>query len=225
MAEKLKHDYDLIALKVQLLDSPADDNIRFTLQYRVDGELTDVQTWITSAAWIGLPSRIDNRDMLNRGPTFRLPPEMLAELGRWFAEFNGARPLWVHLVKPSGMLRLVAWERLLVDVHAPILMLPDFMFPPPLESKDTLDIAICGSAPLGHEEHWVARALVQSVAGIVRAAPRRLRVNVFTDRDIAARLPGEPGWPATTPDAEIIVHDTAAAEKVRLRRPIVTTAR
>jgi hypothetical protein len=221
MAEKLKRDFDLIALKVQSLDGGGEDNVRFTLQYKVKGTLTDASTWTTSAAFIGLSSRINNRDVLYRGPTFQLPRDMLSDLERWFArETDGTRPLWVHLVKPYGTLRLVPWERLLLDaVHAPILMLPDFIFPPPLEAKDFLDVAICGSAPLGHEEHWVVRALAQSVAGIVRAAPRRLRINVFTDRDIAARLPGEPTWPTGSPDAEIVVHDSAAAEKYAYEDP------
>ena len=204
----------------------AKTNIRFTLQYKVAGELTDARTWTTSAASIGLPSRLGNRDALHRGPAFQLPPEMLSDLERWFTqETDGRRPLWVHLVRPYRALRLVPWERLLLDaVQVPILMLPDFIFPPPLEAKDLLDVAICGSAPLGHEEHSVVGALARSVAGIVRAAPRRLRIHVFTDRDIAARLPGEPAWPTGTPEAEILVHDSAGAEKYVVRRPIVTPA-
>ena len=221
MAEKLKRDFDLIALKVQSLDDGGEQDIRFTLQYKVAGTLTDAKTWTTSAAFIGLPSRLKNRDALQRGPAFQLPADMLSDLGRWFAEeTDGTRPLWVHLVRPYSSLRLVPWERMLVEaVRAPILMLPDFIFPQPLEAKDLLEVAICGSAPLGHEEHSVVRGLAQSVAGIVRAAPRRLRINVFTDRDIAARLPGEPAWPAGTANAEIVVHDTAGAEKYAYEDP------
>jgi hypothetical protein len=221
MAELLKRDFDLIALKVQSLDNQADHNVRFTLQYKVAGTLTDARVWTTSAERIGLPSRINNRDVLHRGPQFQLPREMLSDLGQWFeSETDGTRPLWVHLVKPYGGLRLVPWERLLLEaLRAPVLMLPDFIFPAPLEAKDVLDVAICGSAPLGHEEHWVVRALAQSVAGIVRAAPRRLRIHVFTDRDIAARLPGEPSWPQGDPQAEIVVHDSAGAEKYAYEDP------
>ena len=181
----------------------------------MEGRLTDVQTWNTSPASLGLTPPFNNRDLLYRGPAFRLPPEIGSTLGHWFAlETDGTRPLWVHLVKPYGALRLVPWEQLLVEaVHAPILMLPDFIFPPPLEAKDSLDVAVCGSAPLGHEEHSIVRALAQSVGAIARAAPRRLRINVFTDRDIAGRLPGEPAWPTATSEVEIIVHDAAGAEK------------
>jgi hypothetical protein len=221
MAEKLKRDYDLIALKVQLIDSLDDDNVHFTLQYKVDGSLTDAQSWTTSTRFIGLSSRLNNRESLHRGPTFQLPPQLLGDLANWFAEeTDGTRPLWVHLVKPYGALRLVPWERILMDaVKAPILMLPDFIFPPPLESKDILEIAICGSAPLGHEEHWVVRALSQSIEAIVEAAPRRLRINVFTDRDIAARLPAEPGWPAPKPTAQVVLHDNSGAEKYAYEDP------
>jgi hypothetical protein len=125
----------------------------------------------------------------------------------------------VHLVKPYGILRLVAWERLLGDaLHVPVLMLPDFIFPPPLEAKDALEVAVCASAPLGHEDWSVYRALRRAAEQIVAATPRRLRLHIFTDRVIAARLKGE-GLPAAPPGGDVILHDDVDAEKYASEDP------
>jgi hypothetical protein len=215
MAELLKRQYDLIVLKTELLDGAGDENVRFTLQYKEAGELVDVATWTCSTTFIGVGARLDSRQLLGRGPTLQLPAAMLSALTAFFQqETDGDRPLWVHLVKPYGLLRLVAWERLLGDaVHVPVLMLPDFIFPPPLEARDALDAAICASAPLGYEDWSVYLALRRTIDQIVSATPRPLRLHIFTDRALASRLRNENALPAPQPGREITLHDDALAEK------------
>jgi hypothetical protein len=191
MAEKLKRDFDIVVLKTELVDAARDGNdVRFTLQYKVDGELTNAASWASSTSAIGLVNRRDNSVWRGSGPPLQLPEPMLDELRAWFEqETEGNRPLWVHLVRPYAALRFVPWERLLGErIGVPILMLPDFIFPPPRETKAALEVVLCGSAPLGVEHHWVREAVGLSVERILEAAVRRTRIHVFTDKDIAADL-------------------------------------
>jgi hypothetical protein len=127
-------------------------------------------------------------------------------------ETDGDRPLWVHLCKPYGELRFVPWERLLgAALGVPILMLPDFIFPRPRESSSALEVALCASAPLGREDHWIREALRVSARRIVSASTRALRLHVFTDADIEHQARAEL-MPLSHPNAEIIVHECKTAE-------------
>ena len=161
MAEMLKERYDLLVLKVELRDraGPTSQGIdgidaRFTLQGKVDGRLTTLADLSQPDAVTGM---IDVASARNANPDVGLSTDFLSMLGQAVAHFgDGQRPLWVHLVKPYGALRLVPWERLLVAVvNVPVLMLPDFIFPRPREATATLEVALSGSAPLGHESHSV----------------------------------------------------------------------
>jgi hypothetical protein len=81
----------------------------------------------------------------------------------------------------------VPWEQLLVPLlGTPVLMLPDFIFPPPREALSVLDAAVCASAPLGVEDHDVRQALTQTVRAIVQGSPRRTRVHLFCDAAMRA---------------------------------------
>ena len=95
----------------------------------------------------------------------------------------------------------------------PILMLPDFIFPPPREAMNVLDVALCGSAPLGYEGHSVYQAMGQAAERILAGAGagRRVRLHVFAGRDIGESLSAT--WKADGRlGTQIVVHDTAQAE-------------
>lgn len=187
----LKESYDLLVLKVELLEraGPASGGIdaRFTLQGKVDGRLATLADLSQPGAVTGLTDLAASR---NPNPAVRLSADFLSLLGQALAHFGDAqRPLWVHLVKPYGALRLVPWERLLVAVvNVPVLMLPDFIFPRPREATATLEVALCGSAPLGHESHSVRHALVMAVHAVLRGSQRRTRVQLFTDANLAGEM-------------------------------------
>jgi len=140
-------------------------------------------------------------------------PRGLVESVRAFfqKEARPDRPLWVHLVAPYGALRFVAWERVLgTAIGVSVLMLPDFLFPPPLDTEAELEVLVCGSAPLGHE-HWsVLEALRVTIRRISNSADRRIHINVFADKQIADTLLQE--WTGLPRFAEeVTVHDPADA--------------
>src|SRR5690606_24254675 len=118
------------------------------------------------------------------------PPALVQGLRDGLPEGNdGSRPLWVHLVKPYGGLRYLPWERLLgAATGGPVLMLPDFIFPPPQESASLLDIAICASAPLDCEDLWIRDGLLEAVAAIRAALGDDARLHLFADRAMRADL-------------------------------------
>ena len=205
MAEALKRDYDIIVLKVQAgvglgaSEGLRESLVRFTLEYHEEEEarLVEERRWEFLFSQI-VPPTLDRSMTRGSGPPIQLPAMMLDELRDWFRDnTKRKRPLWVHLVKPYGLLRIVPWERLLGKaLDIPILMLPDFIFPPPREAMKVLDVVLCGSAPLGYEGLSVLQAMRQAADRILasRAASRRVRLHVFADRDIAEPLSRE--WQA-----------------------------
>lgn len=215
MAEALKQQYDIIVLKTELLDRPLDGaNVRFTLQYKLEGKLENVATWMTHTEALGFTERLDSRSTLGMGPPVQLPANLLNGLVGFMTERTTRdRPLWVHLVKPYGVLRFVPWERLLGEaLGVPILMLPDFVFPAPRETKSVLEVALCGSAPLGHEAAWVYREVEQGVDRILEASVRRTRVHVFVDAEFTASLRDH--WDAAGHlGSTVLVHNNGEAGK------------
>ena len=179
MADELKSQYNLVVLKVEL--RPTQPDVLFTLQAKVDGQLTNVHVWLGSLRALGLQQ--DRADLRTGQGNGALPADMVAEIKQWMTEkIHDGQPLWVHLVKPYGALRFMPWERAFGDGfgHA-ILMLPDFLFPPPRESSETLDVALCASAPLNVEEGYVRQSLHEAIGGILKASVRRTELHVFTD--------------------------------------------
>jgi hypothetical protein len=203
MAELIKREYDIIVLKAQVgvhsaaLAGSRESLVRFTLQYHEERRLVDGPRWEFPLNQIAPPA-LDRSMTRGTGPPMQLPTTMLTELRDWFdSNTERKQPLWVHLVKPYGLLRIVPWERLLGEaLDIPILMLPDFIFPPPREAMQVLDVVLCGSAPLGYEEYSVLQAMRQAADRILAsaAASRRVRLHVFADRDIAEPLSRE--WKA-----------------------------
>ena len=193
MAEWLKQAFDVAVLKAEVGDAPAGSGdggrrVHFTFQYHHQGVLHDGEQWDFALADIA-PS-LGPRGNRNVGPDMPLPQALLDGLRFWFGQnADSNRPLWVHLVKPYATLRLVPWERALgAALGRPILMLPDFIFPRPRESVQSLDVVLCASAPLGYEDHSVREALRIAADRILESGARAVRVHVFADRAIADSL-------------------------------------
>lgn len=216
MAQLLKRQYDIVVLKTGLIDARRDEpDVRFTLQCKLEGSLENIREWRGHTGAMGLRERFDPRQLSSSAPPpIFLPGDLLDDLKAWFTqETEGARPLWVHLVKPYGALRFVPWERLLGEtLEVPILMLPDFIFPPPREAAAVLDVVLCGSAPLGHEEGSVYHAVRVAARRILEGTPRRTRLHVFVDKQFVEFLKNE--WNSVGRlGNEILVYDHTIAAK------------
>jgi len=218
MAELLKRNYDVIALKVELLPRASkDEDVRFTLQYKLDGGLLSEEPWFGSMRAMGLrPEEFRSRVWGGMGPPIHLPPHLLDALSQWMErETDGSRPLWVHLVKPYGLLRFVPWEQLLgMSLNVPVLMLPDFIFPPPRETAGVLDVVLCASAPLGCEESSIYQATRLAIQRVREAKARRVRMHVFVDEQVSQAIRDEFQYLGS--DAPVIVHDHGPAYKYAL---------
>lgn len=209
MAEKLKRENDILTLKIEL--SPP-DRVRCTLQFLDGGTLRSESLWQGDAAEFGVMASAGGRPgAWLRDADFRLPPALPGALkrgiGNWLSMGPWREPaLWVHLVKPYGALRYLPWERLLGDaVDAPILMLPDFIFPPPLESASALDVALCASAPLDCEHHHIVMGLHDAIGAILHGSDRPVRAHVFADKTMYDALSGDVLPP------EVKLHDPEGA--------------
>jgi hypothetical protein len=211
MAEALKRQYDIVALRVAMSNASRND-VTFTLQAKVDDELRDLKSWRTTVDALGLDSHSGQRPTQRVLDRPDLPGRMLAFIRNYYeTDPRGRRPLWVHVVAPYGALRFVAWERVLGRaLSVPVLMLPDFIFPPPLDTEEELEVLVCGSAPLGHE-HWsVLNAMRTTVRCISNAVDRRVHLQVFTDQAIYDTLIRE--WTGLPGFAEqVTMHDPATA--------------
>ncbi len=211
MAELLKRQYDIVALRVSMSSDRRDD-VTFTLQAKVNDELRDLQTWRSTVGALGLDSHSGQRPTQRVLDRPDLPPRMLAFIRNYYeTDPRGRRPLWVHVVAPYGALRFVAWERVLGRaLSVPVLMLPDFIFPPPLDTEEELEVLVCGSAPLGRE-HWpVLDAMRTTVRRISNAVDRRVHLHVFTDQAIYDTLRRE--WTGLPGFAEqVTMHDPSTA--------------
>lgn len=76
-----------------------------------------------------------------------VPPEVIEAVDGWVRGGADDRAiLWLHLVKPYGVLGAVPWEDLQPDIGIPLLRLPDVL---PRQTAPTgpLSIAVCASAP------------------------------------------------------------------------------
>lgn len=191
MTELLKRQYGLVALKVWLDTYTSDDGprVRLTLEAKVDSVLRTLREWTLTTDEIGLPCDLD-REAWGRGPDFRLPDSVTDELEWSLTEAckGDERPLWLHLAKPYGYLGLVPWERLLSQrLNVPILRLPDFIVPPPIESHRTLDVVLCSSA-LAKDTFDVPGYLSTMARLILEAVPRQVRLHAFVDVDAADEL-------------------------------------
>ena len=211
MAESLKRQYDIVALRVSMTSTSRQD-VSFTLQAKDDDTLRDLQTWRTTIDALGIDSHSGQRPTQRVLERPDLPARMLAFIRNYYqTDPRGRRPLWVHVVAPYGALKFVAWERVLGRaLGVPVLMLPDFIFPPPLDTEEELEVLVCGSAPLGHE-HWsVLEAMRTTVRRISNAVDRRIHLQVFTDQAIYDTLLGE--WTGLPGFAEqVTMHDPATA--------------
>lgn len=183
MAEELKHQFDLLAMRVGMDLSGDSPQVSIKLQGRHAGQLDLVREHLLEAAQIGLPERLNRSETTYEGLPFDLPPAVIDDLKRVIADSDYQdRPLWLHLAKPLGYLNLVPWEELLQPaLQRPILRLPDFLASPPRESMQRLEVALCGSVPVAKAAFTAVDHLVGMADHLLKTVPRRTTVHIFCD--------------------------------------------
>lgn len=208
MAMMLKRTYDLLVLAVRLDAGGREVEACIELEVKHDGDVGTVREWRVPAGYIGVPERLDWSGRRRGRSDFRLPHELLYDLGDEIGRLGGfGRPLWLHLRKPYGYLGCVPWESILVPaLGLPVLRLPDFFERPPLESPRALEVVLCSSTPDDERAYGQLEHLGTIVDHILLGADRRTTVHVFTDDRLG------PVLAQRGPSDQVIVHPTSSAD-------------
>ena len=178
MAIRLQREHSLPVIAARLVQDGSGPAVQLDRIVNQDGEpsLQGSETLSLQAYGGRTTSRSD--------PDLRVPPDVVQYVAGWAGEvLEPDRALWLHLVKPYGLLGAIPWERDLVPaLQRPFLRLPDVL-PEPSRSSSSLTVALIATAPapegpppaleLGLP---VARALAAAVSG-------RLHLHVFADTD------------------------------------------
>ena len=213
MADYLKRNYSIVVLKVQLLaDGVQGEQVSFQVQFNEQGNLIESEPNLVPANVICRASLRDSDSTWNENSDFTLPVSVIEQLRKWMDSWaENEQPLWIHLVSPYGLLRFVAWERVLGHALArPILMLPDFIFPPPREAADALDVVVCGSAPLHREDHSIRLGVAHAIKHIASVERESVRIHVFVDRQMQRDLQQLLG-PTLAQDDRVVFYDQERA--------------
>lgn len=211
MAELLKREFDLLALRIAMDLSGNSPQVNIQLQGHENGQRLFVGDWSVPTADIGLPERLDRSGRYFQGLPFNFPSQILDEIGAAIAEGDYQdRPLWLHLAKPIGYLSLVPWEQLLQPkLGVPMLRLPDFVANPPRESLNRFEVTLCGSTPAAKSQFTVADHLLGMTELLLATVPRRTTVHIFTDVEWFDTVNAEVAQRNFSSD--VIVHDPAQA--------------
>lgn len=189
MAMVLKREYNLVALKVTLQTKGEAARVRIELEVTEEHVPRTVWEKTVPADALGLsPSRGEERP--DAGVQhFRLPDGMTDEIELSLRSVDYYGPIWLHLVKPYGVLAAIPWERLLAPLGNPVLRLPDALADPAAELSRTLDVILCASRPLSEEAFSIPAYVAAMAENIVRAVDgRRVRLNIFTDFECTREL-------------------------------------
>ena len=189
----LKRQFSLVALVVELETRGRTATVRLTLEATVDGEARALWSTSLEAEQIGLTPRITGGQPNAGVAGIVLPDEVSRAIGSALLEHGYGGPLWLHLVKPYGVLGALPWERLLVNCGHAILRLPDALAEAAVETPETLNVILCASRPRSEEHFNIPACLAVMAEKIVRAVSgREVRVYVFADlectKEITQRL-------------------------------------
>ena len=188
MGMLLKRTFNLVALKVTLDTRGERAQVVFELEVTEEHEPRTVWKLAVPIGEIGLSENSGSERSDAGVDRFRLPDSLASGVAEQLANAGYDGVVWLHLVKPYGMLGAVPWERLL-DIGRPLLRLPDALGTPPAEVSRTLDVIICASRPISEAAFNIPRHLGTMAERIARSVEgRRVRVNVFTDLECTRAL-------------------------------------
>lgn len=202
MAEALQREYSLPVLKVRLDQSSGEPTARLQLVVNEQGAQAVIEEQVESLAAFGFP-RVPEQKRID--PELFVPHAIVEMTASWIREElvpNAAGgelgALWLHLVKPYGLLGAVPWERQLQPAcGVPILRLPDVL-PGSERPCTSFEVALCATAPGERGARSTAWMVPDIAEAIAHGVGPPLRLHVFADedgaegleRELEARLPG-----------------------------------
>ena len=224
MAEILKRAYNLVALKISFDLAGDDASVTCELQVTENHSPSTKDSWTVSASEIGCPKSLTERQTHGHSNPFEKPVWLVNKLRSSIEDlqtFEG--PLWLHFVKPYGLLGLAPWEQWFDSLPVPVMRLPDVISDPPREAPSTLDVLICTSSPVAKEEMESEHYVVRLVRQVMRRHPRsKVSFDVFTDSERVGQMQAKLGGEGLLGSA-VRVHppDQAASYAIPQRNPAV----
>lgn len=189
MARFLKRQFGLVALVVELQTRGHAATVRLTLEATEDGQAHPLWYADLATEQIGLLPRIMGGQPDAQVASIALPDEVPRTIGDALRGQGYDGPLWLHLVKPYGVLGALPWERLLQDCGHVVLRLPDALAEAAVEAPNTLNVILCASRPRSEQHFNIPASLAAMAERIVRAVPNRdVQVHVFADLECMREL-------------------------------------
>jgi hypothetical protein len=207
MAEALQREFSLPVLKVRLDDRSGEPTVRVQLVVNERGLQTVVEEQVESLAAFGFPRGPERKRV---DPQLSVPPRITDWVASWVRDEllpNAAGgelgALWLHLVKPYGLLGAVPWERKLQPACGiPFLRLPDVL-PGSERPCTSFEVALCATAPSKLGVSTTARMVPDVAGAIALGVGDRVRLHVFADAKMAEELEGDL---AGSPPGAVVVH-------------------
>jgi hypothetical protein len=184
MAMKIRSDLDLPTLRI-LLD-PGRASFTEAVFQVVRGRDTPYEVIRCPVPELGLPAAMTGlHPVEDRALT--VPPNVLDALQRAVPGL-GPSPLppqsalWLEFPSPRGYLYVMPWERLLAPLGRSLFRLPDHLVRPQAPGQ-TLEVAICASAPLAKVPFVPPQIVEVLVRQYLEKTGRNVTVHVFTDEN------------------------------------------
>ena len=212
MAMQIRSDLELPTLRI-LID-PQRRNFTEAVFQVVVGRDTPREVTRCSLGDLGLPTTLTGMNPVDDG-RLTIPRNVVAALGEAVSGL-GPSPLppesalWLEFPSPRGFLYIMPWERLLAPLNRPLFRLPNHLVRPQVPGQ-TLEVAICASAPMAKTAFEPPRILQALANQYLNNPQRNVTVHVFTDAS----------WFGTVRDMfdgnpAIVVYDPDAAGKYEL---------
>ena len=189
----LKRQFSLVALVVELETRGRTARVQLTLEATEEGEAHALWSTTLEAEQIGLTPRITGGQSDVGVTGIVLPDGVSQAIRNALLEQGYDGALWLHLVKPYGVLGALPWERLLANCGHAVLRLPDALAQAAVETPETLNVILCASRPRSEEHFSIPACLAVMAEKIVGAVTGRdVRVYIFADlectQEISRRL-------------------------------------
>ncbi|MYR07386.1 hypothetical protein GTV32_14190 [Gordonia sp. SID5947] len=220
MAIAIRSELELPTLRI-LLD-PQRRNFSEAVFQVVVGRATPQEVARCQLEDLGMPNTLTGRNPVE-GKQLTIPEDVVTAIQEAVSGLKSPLPphraLWLEFPSPRGFLYVMPWERLLEPLDRPLFRLPNHLVRPQVPG-DTLEVALCSSAPMA-KSAFVPPYHLAMLAEHYQSIPQRaVTVHVFTDerwfpemRDTFADNPS------------VVVYDPDAARRYDLpeRDPQVAT--
>lgn len=221
----LKRQFSLVALVVELETLGRTALVRLALEATEYGEARVLWSTALEAQQIGLTPRITGGQPDAGVDGIVLPDEVSRAIGGALLSEGYDGPLWLHLIKPYGVLGALPWERLLVNCGHAILRLPDALAEAAVETPETLNVILCASRPRSEENFNIPACLALMAEKIVRSVSgREARVYVFADLECTQEITQRLNTVGLI-DSHVIVIDPERSRDYKLVRSVQPASR